>query len=66
MPKYKVTGGQDGTSGVTISDKWYAPGETIEAVATKVRWLVEQDYLAATAKAPVKAASTPDLEEEAL
>ncbi len=63
MPKYKVTGGQDGTSGVTIDKKWYAPGETIEAVATKVRWLVEQNYLAAIGKAPAKVAAAPAPEE---
>ena len=56
MPKYKVTGGPDGTAGVDVNDKWYAPGDTIEMPATKAEWLVEQGYLAATSKAPVKAA----------
>jgi hypothetical protein len=45
MPKYKVTGGQDGTAGVDVNDKWYAPGETVEMPATKADWLVEQGYL---------------------
>lgn len=64
MPKYKVTGGQDGNSGVDVNNKWYAPGDTVEMPATKADWLVEQGYLAATtSKAPKKAAPIPAPEE---
>lgn len=51
MPKYKVTGGDDGLSGVEIAGQRYEPGETLEAATKKVEWMIEAGILeAASAK----------------
>lgn len=52
MPKYKVTGGDDGLSGVEIAGQRYEPGETLEAATKKVEWMIEAGILeAVTGKA---------------
>ena len=33
MPKYVVTGGETGTSGIEVDGKRYEPGETVEIAA---------------------------------
>ena len=59
MPKYKVTGGDDGISGVEIAGQRYEPGETLEAATKKVEWMIEAGILeAASAK------SSPSKSEE--
>lgn len=46
MPKFKVTGGQDGESGVEVAGKRYEPGSTVEMTAKDAAWLVDIDILA--------------------
>ena len=46
MPKYKVTGGQDGESGIEVAGKRYEPGSTVEMTAKDAAWLVDIDILA--------------------
>ncbi len=41
MPKYKVTGGADGESGIEFSGKRYEPGSTVEMPAKKAEWMVD-------------------------
>ena len=43
--RYKVTGGQDGTSGVEVGGRHYEPGETVELPGPKASWLIEKGYL---------------------
>ncbi len=47
MPKYKVTGGDDGLSGVEIAGQRYEPGETLEAATKKVEWMIDAGVLEA-------------------
>ena len=47
MPTYKVTGGPAGDAGIEIGDVRYEPGETVEATAKAVKWLVDDGYLTA-------------------
>jgi hypothetical protein len=58
MPKHTVTGGEDGTAGVTIKDIYYAPGDTVEVVNPKKEWLVKAGYLALSESKPSKPAPT--------
>ena len=58
MPKYKVTGGESGLSGVTIGNDRYEPGETLDYPAKRVQWLVDQGYVD-----PVVKAATSDGED---
>jgi len=51
MTKYKVTGGQDGLSGVEVAGKRYEPGETIEMPPKKAEWLIEIGILEVAGKA---------------
>ena len=46
MPKYKVTGGQDGESGIEVAGKRYEPGSTVEMTAKDAGWLVDIDIIA--------------------
>ena len=65
MPKYKVTGGDDGESGIEHDGKRYEPGATVELTAKQADWLVDIGILAPAggkaAPAP-KAAPTPKAE----
>ena len=47
VPKYTVTGGESGLSGVEISGQRYEPGETLEAPTKKVEWMIEAGILEA-------------------
>jgi hypothetical protein len=55
MPKYVVTGGADGQSGVEVDGKRYEPGDTVEIANPKKDWRVEAGYLKLASK--VKPAS---------
>lgn len=45
MPKYVVTGGESGTSGIEIDGKRYEPGQVVELAAGKKDWRIEAGYL---------------------
>ena len=45
MPKYVVTGGETGTSGIEVAGKRYEPGETVEIPAGKKDWRIAAGYL---------------------
>ncbi len=51
MPKYVVTGGADGQSGVEVDGKRYEPGDTVEIANPKKDWRVEAGYLELASKA---------------
>jgi hypothetical protein len=44
MPRYRVTGGPGGDAGIDIGDKRYEPGDTLDAAAKTVKWLVDDGY----------------------
>ena len=46
MPKFKVTGGEDGESGVEVAGKRYEPGSTVEMTTKDAVWLVDIGILA--------------------
>ena len=50
MPKYVVTGGETGTSGIEVGGKRYEPGETVEIAAGKKDWRIEAGYLELASK----------------
>lgn len=52
MPDYLVTGGTDGTAGVSIGSEHYAPGDRLTATARSVKWLVDDGYLTPAGSAP--------------
>ena len=54
MPKYKVTGGDDGESGIEFSGKRYEAGSTVEMPTKKAEWLVEIGILEASGKGSVE------------
>lgn len=43
--KYKVTGGQDGVSGINVGERRYEAGETVDMPASKAEWLLEYGYV---------------------
>ena len=45
MPKYVVTGGESGTSGIEVDGKRYEPGAVVEIAAGKKDWRIEAGYL---------------------
>jgi hypothetical protein len=51
MPKYVVTGGADGVSGVEVAGQRYEPGDTVEIPAGKKDWRIEAGYLELASKA---------------
>ena len=46
MPKYIVTGGESGTSGINYNGKRYEVGEVVEVAKPKGLWLITEGYLA--------------------
>jgi hypothetical protein len=61
MPKYVVTGGEDGQSGVNFAGDRYEPGDVVEIAKPKGLWLIDAGYLALVSKAkPAKAAKPAD------
>lgn len=67
--KFKLTGGQDGVSGIEVAGKRYEPGDEIELTEAKAGWLVEAGYLVpadpkkAAKYAPVQSEPEPAVEE---
>jgi len=45
MPRYVVTGGADGVSGIEVAGKRYEPGEVVEIAAGKKDWRIDAGYL---------------------
>ena len=45
MPKYVVTGGETGTSGIEVDGKRYEPGSVVEIAAGKKDWRIDAGYL---------------------
>ena len=61
--RYKVTGGQDGISGIDVADKRYNPGDEVELTAKQSEWLLEQGYVESIDASAKKSKSTPVVEE---
>jgi hypothetical protein len=59
VPKYKVTGGSDGKSGVHVDNRRHEPGDTFESTVKKVGWLIDAGYIVPTGKHP----SIPESED---
>ena len=57
--KYKVTGGQDGVSGINVGERRYEAGETVDMPASKAEWLLEYGYLE-----PLGSKSVPNAAED--
>jgi len=51
MPKYVVTGGETGLSGIEVKGTRYEPGETVEIAAGKKDWRIDAGYLELASKA---------------
>ena len=45
MPKYVVTGGESGTSGIEVAGTRYAPGDVVDIAAGKKDWRIGAGYL---------------------
>jgi hypothetical protein len=45
MPKYVVTGGEDGLSGIEVAGKRYEPGDTVEIASGSKDWRIAAGYL---------------------
>jgi len=46
MPTYRVTGGPDGTAGLSYRDKRAEPGDEVSDLPREsIRWLREQGYI---------------------
>ena len=50
MPKYVVTGGEDGLSGIEVGGKRYEPGDLVEIATGKKDWRIEAGYLELASK----------------
>lgn len=57
MPTYRVTGGPDGTAGLSYRDKRAEPGDEVSDLPREsIKWLREQGYI----EVPGDSADTPD------
>lgn len=64
--KFRVTGGQDGQSGISVGSRRYEPGDVVEMTSSKAEWLVERGLLeSASQKATVEVELEPELENDA-
>jgi hypothetical protein len=61
--RFRVTGGQDGISGMNVADKRYEPSDEVELTAKQSEWLLEQGYVEAIDASSKKSKSTPVVEE---
>ncbi len=73
--RYRVTGGQDGISGIDVAEKRYNAGDEVELTAKQAEWLLEQGYVetldaakknksaAAIIESPVAAEPTNEIED---
>ena len=50
MPKYVVTGGEDGLSGIEVGGNRYEPGDLVEIATGKKDWRIEAGYLELASK----------------
>lgn len=48
--KFRVTGGADGASGISVGSRRYEPGDVIEMTQAKAGWLVDRGLLVADSK----------------
>jgi hypothetical protein len=65
VPKYKVTGGDDGESGIEVAGKRYEAGSTVEMPPKKAQWMVDIGILEAVGgKATAATDDTPKAEAE--
>jgi hypothetical protein len=67
VPKYKVTGGPSGESGVEVDGKSYEVGDVFDSNAKGLKWLVDEGYLStgsAKKSAASKATSESDNESQ--
>jgi len=62
--RYRVTGGQDGTSGIDVADKRYEAGDEVELTVKQSEWLLEQGYVEAIDASAKKSKSAPVVVEE--
>tara|TARA_R110000824_G_scaffold18675_1_gene73551 strand:+ start:553 stop:750 length:198 start_codon:yes stop_codon:yes gene_type:complete len=62
VPKYHVTGGPSGDSGVEVGGKSYEVGDSFESSAKDLKWLVDGGYL--STKALKKKADTAETEKD--
>ena len=65
MPKYKVTGGDDGESGIEHNGKRYEAGATVEMTAKQADWLVDIGILAPAGGRPVAQSKVEATKDEA-
>lgn len=61
--RFRVTGGQDGISGIDVADKRYEPSDEVELTAKQSEWLLEQGYVEAIDASSKKSKSAPVVEE---
>jgi len=45
VPKYVVTGGESGTSGIEVAGTRYEPGDVVDIAAGKKDWRIGAGYL---------------------
>jgi hypothetical protein len=57
--KFRVTGGADGQSGISVGTRRYEPGDTIELTQAKAQWLIDRGLL----EQEGRQTSTPEPEE---
>ena len=61
--RFRVTGGQDGTSGIDVADKRYEAGDEVELTVKQSEWLLEQGYVEAVDASAKKSKGTPVVKE---
>ena len=61
--RFRVTGGQDGISGIDVADKRYEAGDEVELTAKQSEWLLEQGYVEAIDASAKKSKNTTVVEE---
>ena len=61
--RYKVTGGTDGLSGISVGDRRYEAGDIVEMAGTKAQWLVDKGLLEVADKKVGKSAEPTEDED---
>jgi hypothetical protein len=52
MPRYRITGGPDGTAGVSYKATYVEPGDVVDDLPREsIKWLREQGYIELVDKA---------------
>jgi chitodextrinase len=62
--RFRVTGGQDGISGIEVAEKQYNAGDELELTAKQSEWLLEQGYVEAIDASSKKSKNAPVVVEE--